>query len=270
MPERRLICCIPARLESTRMSRKLLRADTGRTLLAETVLNACSMVASTRGRHWLFDEVVVLSDSQALLDSIPRLDFGGPSLGLRKLLSPPIVFSSGTERIADEYAADESLPLIVNIQADEPELRGEDIEKLIIAARSFPACDMSTLAAPLDPRHLATENVVKVIGQPVAGSFFAEDFVRVVYGETVAPRSGRYYTANAFHHLGVYAYTPAFLKWFEYLGKSPGEEGRRLEQMRAVDNGARVRVAIVPEAYPGIDTEEEYRAFVERRKRTRP
>lgn len=245
----KVVCMIPARLESTRMKRKLLRDVCGWSLIERTVEAAdkCNC----------FDEIIVATDSEDI-EKVVDAQADAATILTGECLT-------GSDRIAEaikisNQEAGNWQPhlihdgdLIVNIQADEPEIQPEHIRALIDAALMVPGCDMATLAAPLKPGEQRKQNVVKVSVDPDG---FAAEF-------------SRSYTIDdppMLHHLGVYAYTPRFLKWFTSLPQTPSEQRERLEQLRALDNGARIRVAVVPEAWPGIDTEEEYQAFVKRYK----
>ncbi len=226
------------------MHQKLLRADTGTPLIIET----WNSVMKAAGNQGPLDEVYITTDSDEIAAVCKEFRTCCWGTGEHK---------SGTDRIAefaDRFCKVEACDLIVNIQADEPEIKPEHIKALIDAATMVPGCDMATLAAPLnfERGEFAKDNVVKV--QVASG--FADSFGRSMH------QWERF--AEIYHHLGVYAYTPRFLKWFTSLPQSAGEQRERLEQLRALDNGARIRVALVDEAWPGIDTEEEYQAFVKR------
>lgn len=254
----RIACIIPARLESSRMPRKLLRDETGWPLVNETILAAAnaSIALKQSGKNWFSGGIYVATDSHDIAAFLPA---ASEALMTGKC-------NSGTDRIA-EAIKDTSLQtcdLIVNIQADEPEIQPEHIRALIDAALMVPGCDMATLAAPLKPNERDKPNVVKVTVDKQRG--FATKFSRESWTHGWSDDSWKGLGLEELHHLGVYAYTPRFLKWFTSLPQSDGEKRKHLEQLRALDNGARIRVAVVPEAWPGIDTEEEYQAFVKRYK----
>ena len=223
----RVVCVIPARLESTRLPGKVLLAETGKPLICHTIEAAQSCKA--------IDRVIVATDS----DEVDRVVWDYCDVSRTR------PHNCGTDRIA-EVAKNFDADLIVALQADEPEIKPEHIEALVNAYQTIPGCDMATLATHLDPADAGNPNVVKV--RQSCG--FATNFFR--------------YTGQAFHHLGLYCYSPRFLSWFASQPRTESEERMSLEQMRALDNGCRIRVAIVDHPYHGIDTHGQYDAFVAR------
>jgi 3-deoxy-manno-octulosonate cytidylyltransferase (CMP-KDO synthetase) len=232
-------CVIPARLNSERLPGKLLRADHGEPLLQTTILNAW--------RTGLFDAVIVLIDDAELLrflnrrmpEQITTICRDGD-------------FRNGTERVASLFAgrsAGREPQVVVALQADEPEVHGDDLKELISAAAAYPCCDMATLAGAIMPENRDRENVVKV---NIGFDGFALDFRRT--------RTDR----AQFHHVGVYAWRPAALRWYRSLAPSGNERDLSLEQMRVLDNGGSIRVVIGQAPFPGIDDEPSYLAFCER------
>ncbi|MDP6542324.1 MAG: hypothetical protein QGF07_05995, partial [Phycisphaerales bacterium] len=107
---------------------------------------------------------------------------------------------------------------------------------------------ISTACCELLPEESHNENVVKVI----VDNGTAVDFVRVM------PE------LKAFRHLGLYVYKPEFLQQFIAMSATENEVSRRLEQMRAIDNGYTIAIAIVDQQPSGIDTPQQYTEFVNR------
>lgn len=228
----RIVAVIPARLESTRLPRKLLLDETGKPLIRHTVeaVKACGQI----------DQLYVATDSREIEAAC------GPYTHV--LMTGEA--RNGTERVAwvlGEINAD----LVVNVQADEPEITPEHIEALIEAATMIPTCDMATLATSATVPDQECEHVVKV--ERSTGGF--------------ATRFSRKGLAKGVRHLGVYAYSPAFLRWFVDQKPTQGEQAEHLEQLRALDKGCRIRVAMIQHAERGIDTEEDYAAFVARQEK---
>jgi 3-deoxy-manno-octulosonate cytidylyltransferase (CMP-KDO synthetase) len=258
---RKCAIVIPARLESTRMPRKLLRDDTGKPLIAHTVETALSALASSDG---LITAVYAAVDDAALLKAAEAA--GGRAVMTRR------DHPSGTDRAA-EVAAGLSEELILNLQGDEPEIEPAAIVK---AARALDREDepapMATLACPLaSSEEYLRPNVVKAVvdaaGYALYFSRAPVPFDRDSCGRSAPP--------CAYRHIGIYVYRREFLLGYRNLPPSPLETAEKLEQLRALYSGHKIRVAIVPHAPPGIDTEEEYLAFVRRqkeacRKRPRP
>ena len=224
-----VLLVIPARLESTRLPRKVLLAETGKTLI-EHVHERARLV---RGA----DEVVVATDHESIVEAVEA--FGGTAL------MTSVDHPSGTDRAA-EVARARPADVIVNVQGDEPELEPRDVDALIEAMT--PDVEMGTLVHPgLDDALQADPSVVKAVVE--AG--WAVDFRREP-------------TPGGRRHLGIYAYRADFLQRFPALPRSEREIERNLEQMRALDHGHRIRAVEARHAGIGIDTPEDYAAFVRR------
>lgn len=227
----RVVAIIPARLESTRLPRKMLLGDTGHPLIAHTVECVC--------RCRSIDDVIVATDSPEIANAISY-----PAVAM---MTGPA--ENGTARIAQLLNRIGEADLILNVQGDEPEIDPDHLSRLINAAMEIPSCDMATLCTGATMSDQADPNVVKV-KRNTAGSY-ATEFSRIRM-------------ANSHRHIGVYAYRPEFLEWFVKQPPSAREVSQRLEQLRALDAGCRIRVVSVPHHHYGIDTREQYDAFVER------
>lgn len=227
----RVVAIIPARLESTRLPRKMLLGDTGEPLIVHTA----NAVRNCRD----IDETIVATDSREIFDAVKHL------CDVR--MTKPA--ENGTARIAQLLNRIGEADLIINIQGDEPEIDPDHLSRLINAAMEIPSCDMATLCTGATMSDQADPNVVKV-KRNTAGSY-ATEFSRIRM-------------ANSHRHIGVYAYRPEFLEWFVKQPPSAREISQRLEQLRALDAGCRIRVVSVPQHHYGIDTREQYDAFVSR------
>ncbi len=265
------IVVIPARRASQRLPNKLLLAETGKPLLAHTVervLRAQTLAPEAIAR------VLVAVDDAALADA-------AKAAGAEVVMTSPDC-ASGTDRVA-QAVADDTCEVVVNVQGDEAEIAPETV---IAAARllnedededededggegdapaALPLMGtlaalplMGTLAAPLtDPAQLADPSIVKVVRNAAGDAlYFSRAPIPYHRGADGGPR--------ALHHLGIYAYRRAFLLNYKSLPASRLEAAERLEQLRALEAGYAIRVGLVDEAAPGIDTPEDYAAFVER------
>lgn len=236
-------CVIPARLNSKRLPGKLLRADHGEPLIQSTIMNAY--------RSGVFAAIVVLIDDPEILRSLNRRMPEQITTVCRDG-----DFRNGTERVASLFAnrAGREPGIVVGLQADEPEIRAEDFQALAEAAAAFPSVDCATLAAPLDPVNYENKNVVKVWANQPNG--IAWDFGRLA---SVWPNE-----PQPLHHVGVYAWRPAALRWYRSLDETERERDLNLEQLRTLKNGGRIRVATIAQAHPGIDDENSYQEFCKR------
>jgi 3-deoxy-manno-octulosonate cytidylyltransferase (CMP-KDO synthetase) len=239
---------IPARLESTRLPRKLLLSETGRPLLAHTIEAARASNADA--------DVWVACDDESL------------AAAARAAGAKAVVVTeeceSGTARI---WRALPKLPpaeVVVNLQADEPQMPGKWIADCAAALLDDPAADVATIAVPLgeDDPAVSDPNRVKVVTDHAGYAlYFSRSPIPYLRQGGVSP------SPRALGHLGLYAYRAGFLKRYGELPPSPLEDAERLEQLRFLQAGAKIKVVVAENDgfhVQGIDTEEDYRAFVAR------
>lgn len=222
---------IPARLGSTRLSRKVLREIAGRPMV-EWVWRA----AAASGR---MDPVVVATDCDEVA-AVCR------ERGMRVAMTSPEC-ASGTDRVY-EVARQIDADIYVNIQGDEPTLTAEFFGPLLdLFVR--PEVEVGTLAVRCLPEEFANPNAVKVVT--------ARDGRALYFSRAAIPfdRDGTGF-AGYRKHLGIYAYRKAALERFAALEPSPLEKLERLEQLRLLENGMGIYVAEAPGDTIGVDTEE--------------
>lgn len=252
MPQAALI--LPARLASTRLPNKLLLDRSGKTVLEHTLDRAQEAVALSQG---LITRILVAADDPRLLAAAQRA-------GIEAVMTRAD-HQSGTDRIA-EAAEKLSEDLIVNLQADEPEI---DPANVVLAARllSESSAPMSTLAVPIfDEEKFLKPNVVKVV---IASNGNALYFSRAPIPHLREATDANKFTHNAqrifgYHHLGLYAYRRDFLLNYKNLPPSKLERLERLEQLRALEAGHVIKVGIATTNPPGIDTPQDYEDFLKR------
>ena len=240
-----VLAVVPARLGSTRFPEKVLAAETGRPLVQHVVDRATAAA--------LVDEVVVATDS-------PRVAEALRPFGTAVVMTRPD-HPSGTDRVA-EVAAGRSAGIVVNVQGDEPELDPGHLDELVAAMRETPAA-MATLVTPF-PKDLDVNDPTRV--KAVVAE--AGPYRRAVYFSRAAvpfDRDGA--GVRRFLHVGVYAYRRAFLLELTRLPPTPLEGAERLEQLRAIEHGHAIAAVEVDAPAGGIDTPEQYRAFVMRHER---
>jgi 3-deoxy-manno-octulosonate cytidylyltransferase (CMP-KDO synthetase) len=195
--------------------------------------------------------VVVLTDDE-------RVEAAVRSYGGEVLRTSPD-HASGTDRCAE--AARRLLtgprpPVVVNLQGDEPLHEPADLARLAEAA-SDPAADLATLAHPFGSvESLASPSAVKAY---VGDDGFAIDFRREDPGPDGRAREG---LPEPRHHVGIYAYRPERLLAFTALAPTPRERSERLEQLRALEHGWRIRVLAASRPGFGVDTRADYEAFL--------
>ncbi len=245
----KVVGIIPARLQSSRLPEKLLLQETGRPLLQYVweVAKASSAL----------DDVIIATDSQRVFDIVQN--FGGHA---EMTANHP----SGTDRVAE--IAGRCCPdagIIVNLQGDEPELEATTISALVNAICTR-GTEMATVAAPIHERDVVNNpDCVKVVvddnGQAL---YFSRSPIPFARDTTVAELLSAESTSPWLLHVGIYAYRREFLLNLTSMPPSSLEQLEKLEQLRALQAGARIAVAVVPQAAVGIDTAEDYAAFVQR------
>jgi 3-deoxy-manno-octulosonate cytidylyltransferase (CMP-KDO synthetase) len=243
----RALAIVPARLGSTRMPRKMLRRDTGRCLFEHTVRNAARAASIRR--------VVLATDAEEIVAA-------ARAAGIEAVLTSA-EHQSGTDRVHEAWqmlAARERLDcdVIVNVQGDEPELPPEDLDRAV-AAFADAEVAIATLCAPLEARAEAlSPSVVKVVRDARGDALY---FSR---SPLPAPRPGAPGLPPMLRHIGLYAFRPRALAEFCALPPGTLERAESLEQLRWLEAGRRMRVLVASRATVGIDTEEDYAAFVKR------
>jgi len=232
---------IPARLESTRLPRKLILDETGHPLIWHSLKN----LQALRNQA----EICLVTDSQELANAVEDL--------ADQVFISDVDHQSGTERITEMLPKIKS-EWILNVQADEPEIDPKQLENLmkIMLEGSH---EMGTLGVPfLDKTTWENPNAVKVL--------LNESFEALYFSRSALPWGGSFDSPRVLHHLGVYAYQKALLNKWAKLPKGPFESCEKLEQLRALENGISIVVHQVSCAHKGIDTKEDYQAFVKRTK----
>jgi len=232
-----VVAVIPARFASTRLPGKPLLKETGKYLIQHVYerARACARL----------DRVIVATDDDRIAEAVRS--FGGEAV----MTSPH--HPSGTDRIA-EAVRDIDCAKVVNIQGDEPEIEPRLIETLI---GLLDTAEMATLATPFErPADAILPSRVKVVIDRHHNALY---FSRSPIPHTDAGGP------PPLLHLGLYAYTKAFLLRYVALDRTPLEQAEKLEQLRALEHGYRIKVGIVRwDSMGGVDTPEDYAAFVRR------
>ena len=239
---------IPARMASTRLPRKMLLRETGKTLIQHTYEAACRAQRPVG--------VVVATDHEEIYAEVER--FGGQA----QMTDPAL--PSGTDRVAEVARRHPEIDLFVNVQGDEPELAGAAIDRAIQLLEQNGQAVMSTLATPIRSREkLLDPACVKVVfdsrGRALYFSRSQIPFARQWDDRLLAEDPPRFY-----QHIGLYAYRRDFLLGLAQMPTSRLENLEKLEQLRVLEAGHEILVGVIDEPTIGIDTEADYRAFVHR------
>ena len=250
------LAVIPARYASSRFPGKPLADATGKPLIQH-------VVERTREAK-LVGRVVVATDDERIKGAVEA--FGGEAVMTGE-------HPNGTSRIAEAVDLLEKrgltpfLPgsggLVVNVQGDEPEVPAATIDALIRGLADDADADMATLASPFDAEEDPhNPNVVKlVLDRAGRAMYFSRS---VIPYDRDAELLGTRPRATMYKHPGLYAYRRAFLREYPTLEPTPLEEAEKLEQLRVLEHGRRIAVIHAPAPHPGIDTPEQYDAFVRR------
>lgn len=247
----RALAIVPARLGSTRMPRKMLRRDTGAYLFEHTVKNAARAASIAR--------VVLATDSDEIVAAAAEVGIDA--------LSTSADHPSGTDRVHEAYEAlGEEFDVVVNVQGDEPELPPADLD-LLVGAFDDADVEIATLCAPIATRDDANApSIVKVVRDAKGDAlYFSRSPIPSLEHPSRPPRPGAPGLSAALRHVGVYAFRPEALRAFCALPAGALETTESLEQLRWLEAGRRMRVLEVERATIGIDTEQDYAAFVARR-----
>ena len=234
----RILVAIPARWGSTRFPGKALHPIAGKPLV-QHVWERCQQCQAV-------DDVIIATDDE-------RIVHAARGFGARAVMTDPS-HPSGTDRIAEAAGSFPDHDLIINVQGDEPLISPALIDQLAMRLRQEPAIRMITAAALVhDPAQVADANVVKVVidanGDALYFSRSPLPFVRNSDPRTVHRR-----------HLGIYGFRREFLFQFVAWPPSMLEMTESLEQLRALENGVRIRVVMTDDLSPGVDTFEQARA----------
>jgi 3-deoxy-manno-octulosonate cytidylyltransferase (CMP-KDO synthetase) len=230
-----VIILIPARLAATRLPGKPLADIGGQPMIAHVL---------ARARAAGIGDVVVASDSEAVCAAAEKA--GG------RAVMTAADHVSGSDRIFEalrQIDPEGRAGVVVNLQGDLPTLDPADI-RAALAPLADPAVDIATIAAEIrDPSERTNPNVVKVVGSPLG----PRRLRALYFTRATAP----YGEGPLYHHIGLYAYRRAALERFVKLAPSALERREKLEQLRALEAGMRIDVAIVDSVPLGVDTPEE-------------
>ncbi|HZQ69840.1 MAG TPA: 3-deoxy-manno-octulosonate cytidylyltransferase [Terriglobales bacterium] len=225
------IAVIPARLNSTRLPRKMLRQIDGQPLVGR-VYNA---VRSSP----LLTDVIVATDSDEILQLCRAHGWNACMTSASH--------RSGTERV-HEVATAVPADVYVNVQGDEPLARAEQIAALLQVMENAEA-QVGTLKTPAHPLDIENPNAVKVVTDSSGRALY--------FSRATIPYDRDASKPAYFKHLGFYAYRKQALDLFCSLSESSLERSERLEQLRFLENGVSIYVGETPYDSIGVDTEKD-------------
>lgn len=228
---------IPARYSSTRFPGKLLAPLGGKPLIQCTYENAAN--------SGVFERLVVAADDERIAEAVRS--FGGDVV----MTSPDC--ATGTDRLAEVVASHEGYSdydLVVNIQGDEPFVSSEAFGRLVAALSHDDTAVMSTVAVPFaDAAEVADPHAVKVVLDQRGGALY--------FSRAAIPYTRNAHTAPFYHHVGIYAFRRDFLLRYATLPATPLQRSEDLEQLKVLEHGYRIAVAVVDGVGLGVDTPED-------------
>ena len=238
----KFIGIIPARYASTRFPGKPLAEICGKTVIRRVYEQASQAL----------DTVLVATDDDRIYDDVES--FGG------KVVMTRPDHKCGTDRCLEAYYAittpswreqNNADTVIINIQGDEPFIQPEQIET-VMACFDVPETQIATLVRPFNGKEeIENPNTPKVDWDKATGE-------AKMFSRKVIPEGGPYYA-----HIGLYAYRADVLEQITQLPQSPLEIEERLEQLRWIENGYRIRVGVTDIQTIGIDTPEDLERAIE-------
>lgn len=228
----KVLCVIPARYGSTRLPGKPLKMIQDKTVIQRVYERA----ALAR----IPSEVVVATDDTRIVECVEG--FGGKAI----MTSPD--HPSGTDRLAEATLSYDDMDVIINVQGDEPMIPPQVIDDLAQAFANDPELEMATMKTEMQPEDYNNPNAVKVVtDQNGYALYFSRSLIP--YPRNQVPE------VKVYKHIGIYAYKRDYLLKFAALLPTPLEQVEGLEQLRALENGTKIKVLTTDFQGVGIDTQ---------------
>lgn len=229
-----IACVIPARLNSTRFPRKLLEKAGGKTVLERTFEQAakCSSI----------DHLFVATDSEEIGEHV--LQLGGQVIWT----SPEC--QNGTERISEALLKTPALQqssLIINIQGDHPCTQPETLTAIVALLESDPVAVMSTAVTKID-------TLTEYLSPHTVKCVFDKNQNALYFSRSPIPYCAQNQPIQSYAHIGVYCYKTSFLQKHFSKETTSLQKSEDLEQLKVLENGNRIKIAVVKEKILGIDT----------------
>lgn len=235
MSDPRVAVVIPARYAATRFPGKLLAPLLGRPLIAHAIARARAAALPSR--------VIVATDDE-------RIAAVAAAAGAEVRMTSPDL-PSGTDRVAQVASALDTAEILVNLQGDEPCVPPVAIDRCAAPLIADKTVDMATLAHIVDAEAALDPNAVKVVTDRRSNAlYFSRHPIPYIRERTGDPAST---PPVHLRHIGIYAYRRDALLSLARMAPTPLELAERLEQLRALENGIRIRVEVVDWAAQGVD-----------------
>ena len=229
------ICIIPARYSSTRLPGKPLKDICGKPMICRVYERACLSK--------LADEVIVATDDERILHAVEK--------NSGRAMMTRADHKTGTDRLAEVAEKFPDAEVVVNVQGDEPLIEASLIDELI-EQFDDENLQMATVATELfDEDEMNNPNNVKVVIDKKNNALY--------FSRSLIPYPRNSGKAKVYKHIGIYAYRRSFLLNYAKMEPTELEQSESLEQLRALENGYKIRVIKSNCKFIGVDTEEDLR-----------
>ncbi|MBR4904564.1 MAG: 3-deoxy-manno-octulosonate cytidylyltransferase [Selenomonadaceae bacterium] len=228
------ICVIPARYSSTRLPGKPLKDICGKPMICR-VWERASRAKSVA-------EVIVATDDERILQAVEK--------NSGRAIMTRADHKTGTDRLAEVAEKFPDVEVIVNVQGDEPLIEPTLIDELVAEFVADKDLQMATVATELtDADEMNNPNNVKVVLDKYNDALY--------FSRSLIPYPRNAGKSKVFKHIGIYAYRRNFLLDYAKMEPTPLEKSESLEQLRALENGFKIRVIKSSCRFVGVDTEED-------------
>tara|TARA_Y100000768_G_scaffold373493_1_gene342185 strand:- start:165 stop:896 length:732 start_codon:yes stop_codon:yes gene_type:complete len=227
---------IPARLNSTRLEKKLIKNLGGIPVIVRTYQNICSTK--------LFDEVVVVTDSDDIINVLKEFDI--------KFLKSKEDHNTGTDRIA-EFSKKFKSDIIINVQGDEPFVLKEDLSKIINTFKNDIENKINVISLMtklISVEEINNPNNVKVVVDKNNNS--------LMFSRSIIPYKRVENNVNYFKHIGIYAFRNSFLNKFKKFKQTNLELTEMIEALRIIEHGYNVHMIEIDHEQISIDTIDDF------------
>ena len=227
---------IPARLNSTRLEKKLIKNLDGIPVIVRTYQNICSTK--------LFDEVVVVTDSDEIINVLKEFDI--------KFLKSKEDHNTGTDRIA-EFSKKFKSDIIINVQGDEPFVLKEDLSKIINTFKNDIENTInvvSLMTKLISAEEINNPNNVKVVVDKNNNA--------LMFSRSIIPYKRVKNNVNYFKHIGIYAFRNSFLNKFKKFKQTNLELTEMIEALRIIEHGYNIHMIEIDHEQISIDTIDDF------------
>ena len=227
---------IPARLNSTRLEKKLIKNLDGIPLIVRTYQNICSTK--------LFDDVVVVTDSDDIINVLKEFDI--------KFLKSKEDHNTGTDRIA-EFSKKFKSDIIINVQGDEPFVLKEDLSKIINTFKNDIENKINVISLMtklISVEEINNPNNVKVVVDKNNNS--------LMFSRSIIPYKRVENNVNYFKHIGIYAFRNSFLNKFKKFKQTNLELTEMIEALRIIEHGYNIHMIEIDHEQISIDTIDDF------------